>query len=259
MQAYREERDTLLERAVRLLEVDERVVAVWLHGSIGRGMHDDWSDLDLWIVVADAHIEAVVAERAQFAAHVGEPLLTVEAPQNAPEGGAYLLVMYPGTVGPLILDCSWQPQSKAQRPSDTRLIFDRAGLSLAQSYIHVPGDNALEQAKKQTAFFWMMAAVVAKNIVRGQSWEVVGLLRFVWSTVEQIKWLVGNREAPPTYRDAPPFDVPVGAAAQLAALRALMAEMEELMKRVTGLADRIEADTLVHLALFLRNIELSSS
>jgi predicted nucleotidyltransferase len=46
------ERSALLERATRLLKKDSRIAAAWLHGSIGRSTHDEWSDIDLWIVVA---------------------------------------------------------------------------------------------------------------------------------------------------------------------------------------------------------------
>lgn len=42
-----EERDRLLDRLVASLERDERVVAAWLSGSLGRGTADAWSDVDV--------------------------------------------------------------------------------------------------------------------------------------------------------------------------------------------------------------------
>ena len=147
LETHRRERADLLALAVRLLEADERIVAAWLHGSMGRGTQDDWSDIDLFIVVADEQMEVVAAERAAFVSRAGQPLLTVEAPQNAPPGGAYLLAMYPGTYGPHILDCSWQPRSQARRPSDTRLLFDRVGIPPAEEPLASSHDERLELAK----------------------------------------------------------------------------------------------------------------
>ena len=64
----------------------------------------------------------------RFVAELGAVFLTIEAPQNAPTGGAYLLAMYPGGEGPHILDCSWQPLSMARRPAGTVLLFDRVSI-----------------------------------------------------------------------------------------------------------------------------------
>ena len=58
-----EERDALLGRAVALLEGDERVVAAWLAGSLGRGGGDALSDIGLWVVCADEIPNFQVLER----------------------------------------------------------------------------------------------------------------------------------------------------------------------------------------------------
>ncbi|WP_432886733.1 nucleotidyltransferase domain-containing protein [Kribbella sp. CA-245084] len=42
----------LIERAEHVLSKDDRVLGVWLVGSFGRGTHDRFSDVDLWVVVA---------------------------------------------------------------------------------------------------------------------------------------------------------------------------------------------------------------
>src|SRR3989442_185935 len=91
---HRAERDALLQRATDLLRDDPRVVAAWLFGSLGRGHEDDLSDLDLWVVVGDEWIDTFIGERRPYASQLGPPLLLVEAPQNAPAGGAYLMAVY---------------------------------------------------------------------------------------------------------------------------------------------------------------------
>ena len=49
-------------------------------------------------------------------AGVGRALLLEEAPQNAPPGGGYMLVLYGGQagVGPQQVDWYWQARSKAR-------------------------------------------------------------------------------------------------------------------------------------------------
>src|SRR6266511_2672866 len=74
----RAERDALLARAQESLEGDPRVVAAWLFGSVGRGTEDALSDLDLFVVIADEHLEAVLAERDAFMARLGMPVLVLE-------------------------------------------------------------------------------------------------------------------------------------------------------------------------------------
>ncbi len=256
---HRAERDTLLQRAITLLQADDRIVAAWLHGSIGRATHDDWSDLDLWVVVADDHIESIRAERSVFMNKLGDLLFTVEAPQNAPPGGAYLLALYSGAQGPNILDCSWQPQSNAQRPLDTQLLFDKASIPTLAPITPTPGDNPLELAAHQTAFFWMMTTVIAKYIARRHSWQVINLLSFVWSVTSQISWLTGERTTPPTYSDSPPFPAPTTPHEQLAILRDLTIAMEAQMVRIPTLQEAVSPESISQVNLYLDTVETSIS
>src|SRR5262245_21882478 len=91
-----------LRRAERdaLLEQDPRVVAAWLFGSLGLGAGDALSELDLFVVIADEHLEAVIEARDAFIAQLGTPVQVLEAPQNAPPRGAYAMALYSGEDGP---------------------------------------------------------------------------------------------------------------------------------------------------------------
>ncbi|WP_329005333.1 nucleotidyltransferase domain-containing protein [Kribbella sp. NBC_00709] len=48
----------LIERAKDVLSKDDRVLGVWLVGSYGRGSDDQFSDVDLWVVVAPDDAES---------------------------------------------------------------------------------------------------------------------------------------------------------------------------------------------------------
>lgn len=163
-------REALLQEATALLEGDERVVAAWLHGSLGRGAADEWSDIDLWVVVADSYIEEICVGRRDYVAALGKPLLVVDAPQNAPAGGAFLTVLYEGSAGSRHVDWTWQRQSDARVPIDSRVLFDRIGLPKVAPPPPQTPEERIEKAKHQTAYFWMMVPVVAKYVARGRTW-----------------------------------------------------------------------------------------
>ena len=256
LQTHRQERDDLLARALASLEADERIVAAWLHGSMGRGTHDDWSDIDLWIVLDDERMAMYGAEAEDFARRLGEPLLTIPAPQNAPAGGDYLLALYAGAHGPLMLDdCSWQPLSMAQRPPDARLLFDRAGIPLAEEPELSPEDERLAMARQQFDFFWMMATVAGKAIARARDWDALSLLRFVWTVLAGIEYLAGRRDALPDNSEPPPFPAPVGAAEQLAALRGLASTMEQLAAQDARLSADLAPQMPTQVSAYLDMVE----
>ena len=122
------ERNLLLDRITKILERDQRVIAAWLSGSLSRGDGDGLSDIDLHIVVTDESIRDFIENRRAYAGLSTQPVLFLEAMQNAPPGGAYLLALYPGEIGPQHVDWFWQPHSNSQRPDDVDPIFDRVGL-----------------------------------------------------------------------------------------------------------------------------------
>ena len=55
-------REALVERLAAEFAQDQRVQAVWLGGSLGRGAGDEWSDVDFYLAVADEAFETFFAE-----------------------------------------------------------------------------------------------------------------------------------------------------------------------------------------------------
>ena len=63
----------VLARAVGRLESDDRVVAVFVTGSVGRGFADAASDLDLLIITADDTLDSLLADSLAFVSGVVGP------------------------------------------------------------------------------------------------------------------------------------------------------------------------------------------
>lgn len=240
------ERDALLLKATALLEGDERVVAAWLYGSLGRGTADEWSDIDLWVVLADSSIEEICVGKRDYVAALGKPLLVVDAPQNAPAGGAFLTVLYEGQAGSRHVDWTWQRQSDARIPIDARVLFDRVGLPRVASSL-LPSqtpEESIEKAKHQTAYFWMMIPVVAKYIARGRTWGAVNLLNILRYTLEEISELTGQGNNSPLYGTKGTLPPPSHPAEQLAMLRRMTREMEHLMLGHPALGEAVPTEAL---------------
>lgn len=225
------ERDALILRATGLLQSDERIVAAWLAGSLGRGDGDAFSDVDLWVVVRDAEMEAVREGRRRFVVLLSEPVLISEAPQNAPAGGAYLWALYSGKHGPQHVDWNWLPQSGAALPPDARLLFDKVGLPSAEVPKGQPttGDDLAAALTQECAFFWAMCTVVAKYIARGKLYEVLNLLNIAGDAVSKVRWLLGTGTKM-AYRDNAwdPGPPPFTQASQLSFLRTLASDMASM-------------------------------
>lgn len=175
LESYRVQRDRFLLNFAESLSRDERFVAGWLTGSISRQEEDSLSDLDLTLVVAEPYSRSLCRRPEQVSAQTspdryslfsqfGTLALIHENNNNAPEGGTFTFVMYEKSA--VMVDWVLIPQSKAQRPEQAKLLFDKANIPVAAP----PQPESLELRKKavaeQWAFFWMMAAVTIKYIAR---------------------------------------------------------------------------------------------
>jgi len=227
----RADRQALLDRTIDVLVADQRVVAAWLTGSLGRGVADDLSDLDLWVVIQDEQMASIAADPAAFARQIAQPLLIQEAPWNAPADGAYLLVLYPGQAGPQQVDWYWQPQAHARVPLDARVLFDHSGVAKA-----VVAAASLDQAARRAAelvmTFWAMSFITAKKIARGEVWTAVKMLSTMQLELDELRAILEDRWDGTPYRDPRAGELPATRRQQLEWLRDTVETMRPLMATV---------------------------
>ena len=238
LQIRRTEHETLLQQAQTMLLADQRIVAAWLFGSVGRRTSDAFSDLDVWVVVKDDYIETISAERQSYAAQLDRPVLLLESPGNAPAGGAYLMALYPGQAGVHQVDWYWQRQSDASLPRHAVLLFDREGIprDTRQEQLDPAGTPApltrqerAKQATQLSTFFWAMSNIAVKSILRHQAWTAVSHLEGLQVLVNGMKRLVGLstvQEGQEEWRTT--LLPPVHRTEQMAMLREIAHEMEQL-------------------------------
>lgn len=244
LELRRAEREALLQRVTALLRDDHRVGGAWLAGSLGRGEADELSDIDLWLAVADEHCPAMVAARREYVGRVAKPLLIEEAPENAPAGGGYLLVLYGGQAGPQHVDWYWQPQSDARVPADAHLLFERAPL-LRQVPAPATRLARAEAIDGQVAFFWAMSNVAAKYVARRQPSAGLKMLELVSQALTEVKAMAGSAPA-----DGEPGEDSVPSLQperQLALLRGMAGEMEALTPRIVALGGTVPVQAILQI------------
>ncbi len=246
LEVRRAEREALIQRVTILLKDDERVVGAWLAGSLGRGEADDLSDVDLWLAVADEHCPAIVAGRRDYVARLGRPLLLEDAPQNAPAGGGYLLVLYPGQAGPQHVDWYWQPRSAARLPTDAQLLFERERLP-RETPLAATRIARAEALDERVAFFWAMSNIAAKYVARREPCAALRMLELVGEALTDVRDMVGGEGKDVEIDSALPALQPVH---QLALLRSLAAGMEALTPRIVAVGGRIPVQAILQIYRF---------
>jgi predicted nucleotidyltransferase len=196
-EAYAQEREQLLSRISTFLEENPNVKAAWLFGSFGVGDVDVLSDLDLWVVIDDDHIEPIIVNSRQFTSQFDQPIFVVEAPQNAPQGGAYLMTCYDCEIAPHIVDWYWQPASLAYIPEGTRLIFDRVGYDHKDQPVQfstgAAGRDIAEKPEHTISFFWMMLMISAKYTWRYPLAGNIDFLPFLIGPFAKVQSLLGQQ------------------------------------------------------------------
>lgn len=259
------ERQGLLDRIRDALELDDRVRAAWLEGSTARGTTDALSDLDMVVVVSDAALGAVAggparpvdyrgvldSPRGRWVSEIAEPLLLLEAPQNAPAGGAFLTSFFAGVAGPQQVDWAWLPRTTARRPIESVLLFERDSIpgEVVELDADGPGPEpdrtADEMAAHAVPWFWATAIWNAKHAARQAPGTPMPMLG---STVQAL----GDVEV---FLDHGPGSAPSDwdrVEEGLRTLDDLVLRMERLRRRFPSFFIDIPSDLALQARLFLR-------
>ncbi len=228
---YRAEREALVNRLTEILRADPRVGGAWLIGSQGSGKSDELSDTDLWVVVADEHLPALIADRRAYVAQAGAPVLIVEAPQNAPVGGAYLGVAYDAPTGPQMADWYWQAQSAAFIPRAAKVLFNPAEVRKVDKPLALAGGPPDPHWEADPfnfiSTFWMMVMIGAKRARRAPHVNAMELFSTLLHPLDQINHLLHQTAAAPTIPLLP---------SAISKLRFLESLAEEMHKSIEQLA-----------------------
>lgn len=258
---YRERRDAFLARIASELAMDERFVAGWLTGSYAREEADALSDIDISVVVADPYSESLCRrleqvssqtspERTSIFSQFGPPALIHENNNNAPEGGTFTFVLYSESA--FMVDWTLIPQSMAKRPVQSILLFDKGNIPIIPP-LELEAIELSNKAVAETwAFFWMMAAVTIKYILRGDGVFAAHWIESLHGMVSEVKRHLQGK--PLQYTRGSLSSLHPGREEQLQSIKELCNQMLELIDKVseftgsTPLTPTAEIEELLTLA-----------
>ena len=169
--------DALLESLIDALKSDDRISAVWLAGSRGRGTSDKYSDIDIWVAIEDQSIAPVVSDPLRFVNGIAPTLLHVVAPSIAPANGAFIGCWIP--VEDVFVQIDWYicPSSTARRLADTKLVIGDV-LTLDVSHPKLLSESEVEKKIEDNL---VLSLIMINNFVkfaqRGNAWRMVDHVR----------------------------------------------------------------------------------
>jgi hypothetical protein len=116
-------RDCLLDQLLGLLQADPVVDGVALIGSLGCGQADNWSDIDLLILMGDHALAQFVNEPASRPWAQAD--LLSDGRHNSPAGATSAAATHIRSGLPLQVDLHVHPAARTRWPTDCRIVSQR--------------------------------------------------------------------------------------------------------------------------------------
>lgn len=163
----------VVDRFVAACQADERVVAAFLGGSYASGAQDAHSDLDLYVITADAAYDDFFAERAAFIGRLGEPLFVEDS--NIVGADFVFFFLAEGTEGEMGF-------GRASAFTHTHagphvILFDRAEVLAGIDFPSLPVPEGEQLATLHRLIYWFwhdLSHHFITPLARGQLWSAFG-------------------------------------------------------------------------------------
>ena len=162
-------------------QADERLVAAFLGGSYAAGTADAYSDLDLYLIVADASYDDFFAQRRRFLGQLGDPVFLDDF-----DGFGFDMVLFiyaDGVDGELVLA---RTSAFVHLPSGPfRVLLDRDGILPRQAFPPITPPTAEEQREHVrwlVAWFWRDLSQLSRWLARGRLWSAYAHLEMARHT-----------------------------------------------------------------------------
>jgi predicted nucleotidyltransferase len=160
------EPDIMVKRIAGILQEDERVRAAWLCGSRARGTNDEYSDIDIWLVVRPADVTQFIDDWPNLSDKISPTVLRQQVGK--------LPVFNHITPEWLRFDVSiGTPEDVPKRSRNTvRLLFDLDGLEAKLAPAHGPLQPDATKVRTLTTEFLRVLGLLP--VVAGRCEYVVG-------------------------------------------------------------------------------------
>ncbi len=186
----------MLSRCVSLLQADPRVEGAYVVGSMADETEDEYSDVDIYLVVKEKHYAEVYGERLKFAESIGDVLSTfeVEWPNCQMLG-----VIYRNCVE---MDLCYTRLRQAEVFSDRyKVILDKYGRIQEALIRREYPKNPAAELKKQTEFALYNLLHAVNMFHRGEYWSSISQIETLRKRTVSLIELLLNKEIGEEYRN----------------------------------------------------------
>jgi predicted nucleotidyltransferase len=163
-----------LDRFVAACREDTRVLAAFLGGSHAAGTADEYSNLDLYLIVGDQGYDTFFAERRAFLGRLGEPVFF----EDFSDFGFDMVVFIfsSGVEGELALGRASGFDHIHGGPFE--VLVDKEGILEGQVFpLHRPSQAEQRETLRWLIYwFWRDLSEFDRAMVRGRLWTAHGLL-----------------------------------------------------------------------------------
>jgi hypothetical protein len=223
-------RDRLLDQVLSLLEADPAVDGVALIGSLGRGEADNWSDIDLLILMGDQALAQFAHEPA--VKPWAQADLLSDGRHNSPAGATSVGTTRIRAGLPFGVDLHVHPTARTRWPTDGRIVFQRRPTETGTlSFDQLNASGSRQPATAKTADeirrIHLSYVPIAGKYIGRRSPRACQMIRFLGKM--------------PDFNDPDP-------AAQLLALRSIAADLSDrswtrISDAVASYLDLVQAST----------------
>jgi predicted nucleotidyltransferase len=168
------EQRAVLQRFVEAATQDGRVVAAFLGGSLVTDRADEWSDLDIYLIVEDEAYDDFFAGRHDFVRKLGDPVLLEDF--NAFGFDMVLFTFEDGAEGELALARESRFEHIHGGPHE--VLVDKKGVLEGKMFaLYRPAEEDQRREVRDLIYsFWESASYFIKAMNRGQLWTAYGSL-----------------------------------------------------------------------------------
>ena len=166
-------REALLDRLIAVSKADSRIVAVWLQGSLARGDHDAYSDVDAYLAIDDAAFEAVWSERAALLSKIARPFAWSDATTPG------LRAIHSLLEGGIKLDLFFEPASKLEQQKRPAVYVLHDGANCTPRLL-----TGFEAPTDAIAY---VLGIIIRMTRQGATWPLRLLHRDQWSTLAMME------------------------------------------------------------------------
>lgn len=168
-----EPQSSFLEQILASLKKDERLLGVAIGGSYLSGDMDEYSDLDLAIIVEEVHYEQVLNERQQIASDLGS-LLAAFTGEHVGEP-RLLICLYDDPLVHVDLKFLLLQDFKTDRVENPIILWERGNL-LTCAVVENPQDYPPIDLQWIEDRFWVWVHYGATKLGRGELFECIDFL-----------------------------------------------------------------------------------